>query len=189
MNRIPDDTRLSLAIEPVPPRSGPAMFILRLKGSEALTFHCFSRAPFGIWVHYDQIANRSEPHYTDAGECAGCLHQKPKRWKGFLHCWCVEKKQQVFLELTPASANALIGQQAVGETLRGKGIFVQRTKGKNGRLHVRILPGTIDPATMPEEVDPLPSIMALWGIHPQASGGRELPIPSLNGTSKRRECL
>lgn len=181
----PDHIANGLAIEPTPPRSGPELYILRLGASESLTFHCFSRQCFGIWVHFDQIVHRSQPHYTDEGECDGCLRQLPKRWKGFLHCWCVEKKQQVFVELTPASAGALIGQQATGETLRGKGIFLQRTKGKNGRLHVRILPGQIDPQSMPEEIDVLPSLLKLWGIPQNQTGGREFPIPSLNGRHKR----
>jgi hypothetical protein len=189
MNRLPHDDTHGLAVERTPPASGPEIYIYRLAAQETLTFHVFSRELFGIWVHWDRYNKRSTPHYSDTGNCDGCQRELPKRWKGFLHTWCVEKKQQLFLELTPASANALKAQLATGETLRGKGIFVQRTKGKNGRLLVRVLPGQIDPQAMPEELDPLRSLMAIWGIHPRATGGREFPIPSVNGKPKVRECL
>lgn len=189
MNRLPSDATHGLAIENTPPTSGPEIYIYRLGAAESLTFHVFSRALFGIWVHWDRYNKRSTPHYSDTARCDSCQRELPKRWKGFLHVWCVEKKQQLFLELTPSSANALQSQLASGETLRGKGVFVQRTKGKNGRLLIRVLPGSIDPQTMPEELDPLRSIMALWGIHPQAPGGMELPVQSRNGRAKLSECL
>jgi len=140
-----------------------------------LTSTLFSRSMFGVWVHFDQIAKRSSPHYTEETRCPGCQDQHPKRWKGFVHAFCVEKKQSVFLELTPASANALLGQLVAGETLRGKHIVVERSAGKNGRLSVRVMPYMTAPPEMPEELDPERSLKALWGLIDKPRGGREFP--------------
>jgi hypothetical protein len=188
MNRIPDDTPMSLAIDPVPPREGPEIYILRLQGAERFTFTVYSSAIFGIWVHWS--GDRSSPHYTDTKRCQGCQEEQPMRWKGFLHAYCIEKRQDVFLELTPGSARALQEQLGAGESLRGQGLFVQRTKGNNGRLLIRVLNAHPDSAKLPPEIDPQASLMTLWGIKPQSpKGGREFPTASRNGVHKVDECL
>lgn len=189
MNRLPDDSPLSLELQPVPPKEGPEIYILRLKGSEGFTFTVYSDAIFGIWVHWS--GDRSAPHYTDAKRCPGCGRDEPKRWKGFLHCYCIEKKQEVFLELTPASANSLTDQLAVGELLRGQGLFVKRTKGDNGRLLIRVLNAHPDPKSLPQALDPQVSIMSLWGIRQKApEGGMEFPTHARNGFARKpNECL
>jgi hypothetical protein len=184
MNRIPkSDVPLSLSVAPVPPRPGPEIYILRLKGAERFTFTVYSHAIFGVWVHWS--GGKSSPHYTDADRCPGCARQEPKRWKGFVHCYCHEKKQEVFLELTPASAHSLLDQLAVGETLRGQGIFVNRTKGDNGRLLIRVMNPCREPEKLPEAKDPQESLMRIWGIHPLApEGGLEFPTSQRNGVLK-----
>jgi len=180
MNRLPKDGQpMSLDLQAVPPKSGPEIYILRLKGRERFSFTVFSETMFGIWVHWSH--DRSSPHFTDAKRCPGCQRQEPKRWKGFLHCFCIEKKQEVFLELTPASAGSLLDQLATGELLRGQGIVVERTKGDNGRVLVRVCNTHPEPSKLPPALDPQTSLLALWGIHAGApQGGLEFPT-HLNG--------
>lgn len=175
-NRIPSDKPLSLAIDHNPPKEGPEIFILRLRGSERFSFTCLSEL-WGVWVHWS--GQKSAPHYSDTKRCPGCRTQDPMRWKGFVHAFCVEKRQEVFLELTPASAHALNAQLATGELLRGQGIVVQRTKGDNGRLLVRVHSKCPDPDKLPPAKDPQESLMRLWGIQPQApESGKEFPLSS-----------
>lgn len=186
MNRLPpDDTTMSLCIDPHPPKSGPEIYILRLKANEKFSFQVFSPDIFGIWVHWSGA--KSTPHFTDTGRCPGCRNEDPMRWKGFVHAHCIEKKQDVFLELTPASANSLRDQLGVGETLRGKCIFVNRTKGDNGRLLIRVMQGHLPSDALPPALDPQKSIMALWGIREKApQGGMEFPTHTLNGFSPKK---
>lgn len=177
---------MSLSLEPLPPKAGPEIYIMRLKGRERFSYTIFSESMFGIWVHW--AGRKSAPHFSDTERCPGCKRQEPKRWKGFLHCFCIEKKQEVFLELTPASAHSLLDQLAVGEVLRGQGIVVERTKGDNGRLLIRVCNSHPDPAKLPPALDPQVSLLSLWGIHPQATpGGLEFPTHAANGFAAKKQ--
>lgn len=179
-NRLSDIR--TLATDPNPPREGPEIFILRLKGNQTLSFAILSKSLWGIWVHWN--GKKSEPHYKEDHLCIGCQAKRPKRWKGFLHCFCFEMGQEVFLELTPHSGHSLLAQLNKGGPLRGNRIQVRRTKGDNGRLLISVLTAIDNPAMLPNEKDPQESIMALWGLDPSgAQSGRELPTnnPALNG--------
>jgi len=154
----------NLAIDHNIPSSGPELFILRLKGNERFSFTSLATSIFGIWVHWS--GNRSSPHYINAKKCPGCMEEQPKRWKGFLHAFCYEKKQEVFLELTPASASSLNRQVNAGRSTRGLRFTVLRTKGDNGRLVVQVEPYApiAGEETLPLEKSPLGSLIKLWGL-------------------------
>lgn len=153
---------LEIAYDDTPPREGPEIFIMRLKANEMHVFTIFSHSLAGIWTHW--TGSKSEPHFKDPDKCPGCQKKKTKRWKGFLHVYCHSKAQEVFLELTPHSAQSLLNQLAGGKSMRGNRIQVKRGKGDNGRLTISILTATGNPETMPEPKDPRPSILKLWGM-------------------------
>jgi len=144
------------------PREGPEIFVLRIKGGRMYTFSIWGTQIRGVWAHWTGL--RSEPHYNDESECPGCKALKPKRWKGYLHCYCYEMRQEVFLELTPNSASALKQQLASGMSMRGSRVQIRRTKADNGRLEVAFLARVETVDAIPPEKDPRPSILKLWGV-------------------------
>ena len=145
----------------VPPKPGPELFFLRLKGNEMHTFTIYSKALFGLNVHF--VGKRSAPHYRNPAKCPGCRAKNGKRWKGFLHCFDHNLGQEVFLELTPASATSLLGQLPGRGNLRGNRIQVKRSPGDNGRLFISILTACTSIDKLPEAKDPLESLLKLWG--------------------------
>jgi hypothetical protein len=144
------------------PSVGPEIFILRMKGQKALTFTIWGSCIRGIWVHW--AGDKSIPHFRDVEQCYGCTKQHPKRWKGYVHCYCSEMRQEVFLELTPASARSLRDQLSHRGSLRGAVIQVKRTTADNGRLYISTLTPQSNTDAFPPEKDPRPSILKLWGV-------------------------
>lgn len=144
------------------PLPGPEVYILRMKGNRCLTFTIWAVKIRGIWIHWR--GTHSEPHYRDEEHCPGCQSKQEKRWKGFLHCYCSEMKQEVFLELTPTSAHSLRAQLAGRASMRGGVIQVRRTAAENGRLYISTLTPVSDTSMLPPEKDPRPSILRLWGV-------------------------
>lgn len=151
-----------LDLQPTPPRPGPELFFLRMKGNECHTFTVYSPALFGINVHY--VGQRSSPHYRNVKKCPGCIANNPKRWKGYLHCYDHNLSQEVFLELTPKSADSLLSQLGKKGTLRGNRIQVKRTASDKGRLLISILTACSNPEQLPPGRDPLAGLCKLWGI-------------------------
>lgn len=183
MNRLPVDNGLSLEISREIPKPGPEIYILRLKGNNLYTMTILQSFPYGITVHWN--GKKTEPHFKEEHLCPGCLKKQSRRYKYFVHCICHEMGQEVFLELTPHSAKSLELQLGKGTNYRGNRIQVKRTNASNGRLHVSVLTRCETPEVLPQEKDPLPSILALWGIDPgSVLGGKELPTraPSKNGS-------
>lgn len=158
----PDTEKTGIAFDDEIPKEGPEIFILRLKGGRVYTFSVWGRMIRGIWVHWR--GDVSEPHYNDATECPGCIKLRPKRWKGYLHCYCYEMRQEVFLELTPSSAGSLKQQLSERAEMRGARIQVKRTGADNGRLYISVLTPMNPAEPLPAEKDPRPSILKLWGI-------------------------
>jgi len=182
MNRLPMEGPLTLDVQSTPPREGPEIYILRLKANQHYSFTIFSDHVWGINVHWN--GKKSEPHFTDEGRCPGCQAKRTKRWKGYLHCFSAKMGQEVFLELTPASAQSLLSQLGDRGSLRGNRIQVKRTKGDNGRLLISVLTACPEPNALPKEKDPQESLLKLWGLGdvPELTG-REFPTkrPALNG--------
>lgn len=167
MRKYPtNDGPLSLGICEMPPKVGPEIYILRLKASQLYTMTICSEKIFGLFVHWN--GRKSEPHFEPQDRCPSCLSNRPKRWKGFLHCFCHELGQEVFLELTPASAHSIRGQLGKDVSFRGNRIQVKRGKGDNARLIIAVLAALPNSNSLPAGKDPLESIMALWGLDPAA---------------------
>lgn len=151
-----------VAFDNRPPSAGPELFVLRLKGDEFFTFTIWSEEITGMWTHWGK--GKSEPHYVDEDNCPGCNARRPRRWKGFIHAYCFEKKQEVLVELTPSSAKSLLDQLGAKASLRGNRIQVKRTKGANGRLLISVLTACPNPQDLPPAKDPKASILKLWGF-------------------------
>jgi hypothetical protein len=144
------------------PKRGPDLFIKRMTGGEAKTFTIWGTRIRGMWVHWNPASGKSEPHFE--GDCPACKLGHAKRWKGFLHCYCTEDRQECFLELTPTSADAVMAQMADPSALRGSVVRVSRSAAGNGRLKVQMLTPVGDHIQLPREKDPRRSILKLWGV-------------------------
>lgn len=154
--------RPSVAFDDKIPTKGPTLFIKRMQGAEKRTFTVWGSRVRGIWVHWNSATNGSEPHYEE--NCSACSKAIPKRWKGFLHAYCQEDRQEVFLELTPTGASALMSQLDDPSNLRGSLIRVSRSVAKNGRLTIQYTGSIPDKNALPKEKDPRRSILKLWGV-------------------------
>ena len=151
------------------PMPGPDIFIKRLEADELLTCCILGDEIKGIWVHW--AGKKSAPHYEPAAECPGCIAQQAKRWKGFLHVGDSHASKELFLELTPTSARALIEAVGGSENLRATRVNVKRTKGKNGRINITVLGPAKDHDNLPPARDPRNSILKLWGVSPEDPDG------------------
>lgn len=144
------------------PEDGPELFMLRMKGNKCLTFTIWGTKVRGCWYHWHK--DHSEPHFQDDEKCPGCIARQGKKWKGYLHCYCSEMRQEVFLELTRACAKSLMDQLGGAPSIRGAVIQVKRTASDNGRLFVSIMKPCSNPELLPPEKDPRKSILRLWGL-------------------------
>jgi hypothetical protein len=164
LKRFSTDTPLTLDVLDEIPASGPEMFIQRLKANQSFTYTIFSKDLTKINVHW--AGNKSAPHYKQEDRCPGCISRQPKRFKAYLHCFCHEMGQEVFLELTAHSAKSLETQLGKGTVMRGNRIQVKRGKTDNGRLTITLLTAVQDASILGSEKDPIASLMALWGVVP-----------------------
>lgn len=145
-----------------PPRGGPEMWILRLKAKQSRTLAILSVSLWGTWTHWN--GQCSEPCFVEKKACSGCKRGLPKRWKGYLHCWDYHEKREVFLELTPMAADAVLVQCGEGAPLRRNRIQMARGDGDNTRLKVTILSAVPLDVLLPEPKDPKKTLEKLWGI-------------------------
>jgi hypothetical protein len=154
--------RQGVAFDDSIPDDGPELFMLRMKGNKCLTFTIWGTKVRGVWYHWH--GGSSEPHYHDPEVCPGCKANQGKKWKGYIHCYCSEMRQEVFLELTRNCAKSLCQQLQGVAALRGAVIQVKRTASDSGRLYVSILNPCAKPELLPPEKDPRLSILRLWGL-------------------------
>lgn len=155
------------------PKSGPEVFILRMKAEKALTFTAWGDKIKGIEIHW--AGDRSVPHFEPVEECEACLKCLPKKWKGYLHCYCSEMKQEVFVEMTPKVASSFLDQVPNPNHLRGCVFQLKRGKSANSRMDIRIL-NPVDAAVgLPPAKDPRKSILKLYGFS-QRDIDRWLPL-------------
>lgn len=147
------------------PNEGPELYMLRLKGAKCITFTVWGERVRGCYYHW--LKDHSEPHYTDAENCPGCKARCETKWKGYLHGYASELRQEVFLELTRSAAKSLMTQLDNAASIRGAVIQVKRTVSDNGRLYITILNPCKQPELLPPEKDPRPSLLKLWGLSQQ----------------------
>ena len=154
--------RPQVAFDDEIPEDGPELFMLRIKGNQKYTMNVYGQKIRGIFYHW--IGRSSQPHYEPSHECPGCKIAQNKKWKGYLHCYCVEMRQEVFLELTVAAAKSLKTQLGNIPNLRGSIFQIKRTTSDNGRLFISILAPHSQPHLLAAERDPRSSLLALYGF-------------------------
>lgn len=154
--------RCEVAFEDEIPEDGPELFMLRIKGNQKYTMNVYGSKIRGIYYHW--IGRSSAPHFEPSHLCPGCKIAQNKKWKGYLHCYCVEMRQEVFLELTQSAAKSLKQQLGNSSSIRGSIFQVKRTTSDNGRLFISILAPHSQPHLLAPEKDPRPSLLALYGF-------------------------
>jgi len=143
------------------PKPGPEVYVLRMPADRTITFVAWGDKLRGFDVHW--LGNRTAMHFEPAEECEHCLKNLPSKWKGYLHVYAVELKQEFFLEFTKITASAFQHQVANPDHLRGCTFRLKRGKSKNSRMSIIILaPVTVETA-LPPEKDPRPCILRLYG--------------------------
>lgn len=149
-----------------PPKSGPELEIVQLKAGQAVEGVILSQMVWGVVTHWNDGAGkrgRSERCTRQLGACAGCEHQRPTRWKGYLHYYDFEKKKEKFIELTPAAFEMIDTQCPREQKLRGLRIRVRRSEGgSTGRLRVELTLYAGDLEKLPPSRDPEPFLETLW---------------------------
>jgi len=160
---------LSINRQDRPPVGGPEMLVLRLKANQSLDAICISPSLWGCYTHWN--GRCSEPCFGEKAKCPGHKRGLPVRWKGYLHVWDCRKKRQCFVELTPTSADDLLGQVGDGVILRGMRFVLTRQSGDKARLTVSVLEGeryAVDVGKLPTPKDPFKTLAKLWGIDDSA---------------------
>lgn len=165
-----------ISFNDAPPKAGPELWIHRLSGGEELTCTVIGTKVRGVDTHW--VGGRTQPHYRDEANCPGCQNQIRIDWKGYLHVFHWDKRAQIFLELTPNSFNALMAQITEDRPLRGAVLKIKRTKAKNGRLIVVVDQYSPKRENLPQERDPMSSILKLWKIYDDPGEVPTLPKPT-----------
>jgi len=141
---------------------GPELFVLRMKGNKCLTFTCYARKFSGVKYHW--INGGSSPHLGDEKKCPGCKAMQAIKYKYYVHCYCSEMRQEVFLELTPGACKALRDLLIHRPDWRGAVFQLKRIGADNGKLVPHILAPMTSPEALPAEKNPQESLLKLWGL-------------------------
>lgn len=163
-----------------PARTGPSIWIRRLKASEKINCTVYSTSLQGLWTHW--LGNHSLPCFTPKTECPGCKTGAPLRQKFFLHIGNMDQHEEEFLELPPGAADDFLGYYPEGSNCRGQRLTVTRGKGKKARLAIEIHASheAIAKSPLPQPKDPFFSLCELWGLDPKNIGFSKddtLPFP------------
>lgn len=143
------------------PKGGIEVYVYRMPAAETKTFTAWGDQIKGFDVHW--LGDRTAMHFDPAEECEHCLKNLPKKWKGYLHVYCSELHQEVFLEFTARSAESFKMQVSNPEHLRGCVFQLKRGKTKNARMDVRILTPVAVDVVLPSGKDPRRHILKLYG--------------------------
>jgi hypothetical protein len=145
----------------VPETQGPRHKIIRLKGGEGMDACILSKKLWGISIHWDPLARRSEECNGDPSICAGCKVGKPEVPKFYLHVLSAQHGQ-CFIELPRDSADRVQDLLEGYASYRGVYIQIRRTPANNGRLVIRLLEREQKDENLPPEKDPEETLRLLW---------------------------
>jgi len=155
-----------------PPGRSRHTKVVRVQTAENQQFCIVSRSIFGQYVHW--YGNRTHQCTREKSKCNGCERAWPSKWLGYLHViplGCPD----AFLELTAAACDDLVEQAPEDKPLCGLQVRIRKTKGgKKGRYIIEILERRVDPATLPQERDPLDTLLFLWKCKNQHLNGAEV---------------
>jgi hypothetical protein len=137
-------------------------YVLRLKAGQVITFTCYSPKPWGLVVHWDPAARRTEGHYEPTASCVGCMEELATKEIYYLFGRVIETGKDCFIEMPDGAAKSLVSSLALGESLRGAGLVLQRGKTDNTRLKIRVSNRFEHVEALPKDKDPLPTLEYLW---------------------------
>lgn len=160
----PDDAKRPSFNDDVP-KLGVEVYVFRMPKERTLTFTAWGDTIRGFDVHW--LGDRTAMHFEPAAECEHCLKNLPSKWKGYLHVFCVELRQEVFLEFTKVTANGFKLQVPNSEHLRGCVFQIKRGKSANSRMDIRMLSPLAPDVVLPPAKDPRPVILKLYGYSEQ----------------------
>ena len=144
-----------------PERRGPDIRVERLKGGQSHDVVIFSSKLFGVFIHYDERARRSEACLEDTDTCPGCIALKPQKWRGYLHVG-TSRTRPYILELTEEAARLFQELAGPVSSYRGLRFKFTRTAADNGRIRVEQLQYHGDMAQCVCECDIGPVLHWLW---------------------------
>jgi hypothetical protein len=144
-----------------PPAGSQRHTVHRVTTSQTQQFVIYSRAIFGQWIHW--YGNRSHQCTKDKSACNGCTRGWPVKWLGYFDGYNIHADERVFVEITAAAYKLLDRQIPPGENCRGVQVRICKTKGgPKGRYKIEVLDRRVDDATLPQEKDPLDTLLFLW---------------------------
>lgn len=163
------------------PKSGPEIWVRRLKAKDTISVSICSPAIWEFWVHW--AGDKSQPCLKPHKSCPGHRQGLPRRWKGYLFVVNHRSRRCEFLEITLGAVeqlNELVGEKT---NLRGKRFTVARGNGDASRLSFASLPDwqLFSTAVLPEDVDPAKTLCKIWGIEDVSSSPSEQPAVSFGG--------
>lgn len=145
------------------PKSGPDIWVRRLKAEEKITFACCSPSIWEFWIHW--AGDKSEPCLKNHKECPGHRRGLPRKWRGYIYILSHNSRRMEFLEITPYGAQQL--HELCGDltSLRGKRFAAARGKGDKARVYFSALSDWSDFTTgkLPEDLDPEKTLLKIWG--------------------------
>ena len=148
------------------PKPGPAHTVVQLGQGESIDGVILAEKVWGVLTHWNDgrgKKGRSERCCKESGYCSGCELELPSRWKGYLHVYCFRRKRALFVELTPATAEAIELMKPSGESVRGLRIRLKRGDGgKKTRIEVEILAYAGDLDALPAPQHPEEVLETLW---------------------------
>lgn len=134
--------------------------IVRVTTPEPQQFILVSTAIFGQWVHW--YGKRTHQCTRDKSKCNGCFRGWPQKWLGYVNALDITGAN-VFVELTNTACDLLCKVIPEDRPLRGFQIRIKKTRGgKHGRYLIECLERRVDPVTLPQERDPLTTLLFLW---------------------------
>lgn len=148
---------------PLPQRKHKILWVERLKGAQKGRYLIYSTVPWGYQTHYNK---ETVLCFEDHSQCEGGHRLSTLRDNYLLHCHSYQRKAQVMLYLTPGAALQLKELLPPGQSYRGLMIEITRTKEDKGRYHVEIIHHQTPPKSMPEPMDPRPTLDNWFGIFP-----------------------
>jgi len=156
-------------------KTGPEIWVRRLKANEEINFYSASPKFWLLWVHW--AGDHSEPCFKDHKKCPGHRNGLPRRKRAFLYGWNAKSKQMEFLELPPQAAADTEALFMGPETLRGKLLRFKRGAGPKSRItpHLVSLMSEDQLTKLPADKDPGPTIVKLWGIEDMPDGAAAKP--------------
>jgi len=161
------------------PRAGPDIWVRRLAAGESAAFAICSPAIWQFWVHW--AGNHSEPCFKDHKKCPGHRKGLPRRWKGYLYIVNHTARRCEFLEITPAGSEQLISLCGDKHSFRGKRFTATRGKGDKARVAYGVLPEwqQFTSSKLPQDKDPVKTLMKLWGFEDIGDGPADGPAVPL----------